>query len=154
MSGQACQIKRADSHHLAAVRAIAEEAYEPYIARIGKRPAPMDTDFAEQIRRGTVFVAVAEGAVDGFIITFARALDQFIENIAVASSARNSGVGYRLMAFAEMQAKEHGKTHLRLYTNEKMGESLTYYRALGFQETERREEAGFQRVYMEKRLET
>lgn len=41
---------------------------------------------------------------------------------------------------------------VHLYTNEKMVENLAIYPRLGYAETGRRHEDGFNRVYFEKRL--
>jgi ribosomal protein S18 acetylase RimI-like enzyme len=76
----------------------------------------------------------------------------FIENVAVHPDHQGRGLGQRLLARAESEAGARGLPALRLYTNVKMTENFPFYEALGFVETERRREDGFDRVYMEKRL--
>jgi ribosomal protein S18 acetylase RimI-like enzyme len=56
------------------------------------------------------------------------------------------------VAFAEEKAAEHGLPEVRLYTNEKMHENLDIYARLGFEETGRRLDGGYRRVFMRKRL--
>ena len=75
-----------------------------------------------------------------------------IDNIAVAEVARGRGLGRALMAFAEDEAHRREHARLWLYTNEKMVENIVLYARLGFVETHREEQAGFRRVFMEKRL--
>jgi hypothetical protein len=43
---------------------------------------------------------------------------------------------------------------LRLYTNAAMTENLTLYQRLGYREDERRGEAGFERVFLSKHLDS
>ena len=76
----------------------------------------------------------------------------FVENVAVDPECQGSGLGRRLMAFAEDRARRDGLPRLELYTNVKMTETIPFYAGLGFEETERRIEDGFRRVYMEKRM--
>jgi len=146
------KIVAATETHIATLKDITEATYAPYVRRIGKRPAPMDAAFPQHISRQDVYVSVLGDVVEGFIITFARHDDQFIENIAVRPQSQGAGVGKRLMEFAMSLARQNGKRYVRLYTNEKMTESLTVYLKIGFIETERRLEDGFQRVFMEMRI--
>ena len=60
--------------------------------------------------------------------------------------------GLQLIAHCEEAARSAGLTSIRLYTNEKMAENLMIYPRLGYIETGRRSEHGFNRVYFEKRL--
>nr|WP_234901471.1 hypothetical protein [Mycolicibacterium fluoranthenivorans] len=53
---------------------------------------------------------------------------------------------------AESDARELGLTEVRLYTNEAMSENLTYYPRRGYQETGRRTEDGYRRVYFRKKI--
>ena len=53
---------------------------------------------------------------------------------------------------AEATARQRGLPILRLYTNVRMTENMPFYRGLGFIETGRRHEDGFDRVYFEKEL--
>jgi hypothetical protein len=48
---------------------------------------------------------------------------------------------------AERDAAELGLTEVRLYTNEAMTETLTFYPRHGYRETGRAVEDGFRRVY-------
>jgi GNAT superfamily N-acetyltransferase len=57
-----------------------------------------------------------------------------------------------LIAFAEDEARRLGYAELRLYTHETMVENITLYTRLGFVETGRGHEAGYDRVFMTKRL--
>ncbi|USG61405.1 GNAT family N-acetyltransferase [Sneathiella marina] len=147
-------IRRACKADEESIRACAEDAYEKYISAIGKKPAPMIADFGLQISEGIVHVAEnLRGEVDGFIVFFPRKDHMFLENVAVKGSAVGRGVGKRLMAFCEAEARRLDLGSIRLYTNEKMTENLAIYPHLGFSETDRREEEGFRRVFFEKVLE-
>ena len=52
------QIVPAEPSHLDAIAACARAAYEKYVARIGREPAPMVADFASSFAAGHVRVAV------------------------------------------------------------------------------------------------
>ena len=60
------------------------------------------------------------------------------------------GFGRALLGFAEIEARRLGLTELRLYTHEKMTENIALYERLGFTETGRGREAGYDRVFMRK----
>lgn len=136
------------------VSACAEDAYEQYIAAIGKKPAPMVANFKQQIAESLVYVAVnADDDVFGFIVFFPKGGTMFLENIAVLTSAAGNGIGKRLIALCEAEAVRLNLPSVQLYTNKKMTANLSIYPYLGYRETERREEDGFSRVYFEKTLD-
>lgn len=131
----------------------AEDAYEQYVAAIGKKPAPMVADFGSLIASGSVYVAAETDAeLIGFIVFYQEDDHFMLENVAVRSSAAGKGVGKLLIAFCEEKAKQAGAKRIKLYTNEKMSENLSIYPHLGYQETDRKTEDGFNRVFFEKSL--
>ena len=75
-----------------------------------------------------------------------------LENVVVRSSAAGKGVGKRLITFCEEKAKQACAKRIKLYTNEKMSENLSIYPHLGYQETDRKTEDGFNCVFFEKSL--
>ncbi len=86
-------------------------------------------------------VLVLEDAGDGTLL---------VDNVAVAPSAQGKGLGRALIAFAEAEAQRRGLCEVRLYTNVLMTENLALYGRLGFRETGRVSEKGYERVYMAK----
>jgi ribosomal protein S18 acetylase RimI-like enzyme len=75
-----------------------------------------------------------------------------IENIAVHPGAQGSGLGRRLLEFAEQEAARRRLARLCLYTNEVMTESQAVYARLGFREVRRATEHGYRRIFMIKDL--
>lgn len=136
-----------------AVRACAKAAYAAYVPLIGKEPAPMVADFAAQIAASQVHVAQEAGRFMGFVIFFPEDGHMFLEAVAVTTAAKGRGIGGRLIGFCEDQARRLGLASVRLYTNEKMAANLSFYPHLGYVETGRRHEDGYDRVYYEKRLD-
>ena len=129
------------------VLALVRRAYAPYVERIGREPAPMGADYAGLIARGNVTVARRGAALVGVLVTEPRENYLLVENIAVAPEEQGTGLGARLLERAERQARELGLGELRLYTNAKMTENLSYYPRRGFVEVERRKQDGFDRVF-------
>lgn len=72
--------------------------------------------------------------------------------MAIAPERQGSGLGRRMIAFAEGEALRLGYPEIRLYTNAAMHENLSIYKKLGYQEFARVQEDGFHRVFMRKRL--
>jgi ribosomal protein S18 acetylase RimI-like enzyme len=68
--------------------------------------------------------------------------------IAVRPEAQRRGLGRRLMAHAAQEARRRGRGEIRLYTHEVMHGALALYRTLNYEETERRLEEGYARVYL------
>ena len=128
------------------------EAYAKYVGRIGKEPAPMLVDYEAAILAGEAWVLVEGDETTGVLVMRPENDHLFVETVAVRPDRQGSGLGRRLMAFAEEVARGRGLREIRLYTNEKMEENLPFYRSLGFEETGRRLDEGYRRIFMKKRL--
>lgn len=139
---------------LASITVCVDAAFQPYVARIGKPPSPMLADYPSLIGRGRVHLLEAEGRVAGVLVSEARRDHLFVDILAVDPAVRRAGAGRRLMAFAEDEARRAGLHRVRLYTHALMTEARAFYQALGYSEVEARHEAGFDRVYLEKMIET
>lgn len=135
-----------------ALSAIVDAAYALYIPRIGAKPGPMLEDYADLCARGLAFVLGRNGAVLGLLVLIDSADHLLLDNIAIAPEAQGQGLGKILMAFAEEEAKRRGFSEIRLYTHLKMTENIALYPRLGYTETHRARQAGFDRVFFTKRL--
>ncbi len=150
-------IRKAAQPDLDGVRDCARQAYALYVPRMGKEPAPMVADFAARIRAGKLHVVELEGGepeggLAGFVVFYPRGDHLHVENVAVRPDAQGKGIGKALLRFAEDEARRLGLAAVELYTNVKMVENQAFYPALGYVETDRREEDGFSRVFYRKEL--
>lgn len=150
MPGKRTVIRRAEPGDLEVVETIVAEAYAIYVARIGKKPGPMLDDYAHRIASGQCHVAEIDGRIVGILVVEHRDDYLLLDNVAVAAGAQGIGIGRDLIDFAEREAASLGLPRVRLYTHVMMTENLTFYPRLGYRETERITEEGFDRVYFEK----
>jgi ribosomal protein S18 acetylase RimI-like enzyme len=96
---------------------------------------------------------IEEGtSIVGILVLLPRPDHLLLDNIAVAPSHQGFGFGRRLLAFAEAEATRRGYCEIRLYTHETMTENQRLYAAIGYEETGRGTEAGYERVFMRKQL--
>lgn len=134
------------------VRRIVEAAYAPWAEIIGRRPIPMDADYAALIASGAVDVLDDGRAVTGVLVLIEETDALLVENVAIDPGAQGCGNGTRLLDHAETEARRRGYETVRLYTNEKMTRNIAHYVRRGFVETHREGDAAFRRVFMEKRV--
>jgi ribosomal protein S18 acetylase RimI-like enzyme len=146
------RIRPATAADVPVIGQIVEQAYRHYILRIGKPPGPMLDDYAARVAEGVVWVIEEGSAVAGVIVLIAKADHLLLDNIAVAPAHRGAGFGRRLLAFAEAEAVRRGYQEIRLYTHQMMTENQRLYLAIGYEETGHGNEAGYERVFMRKRL--
>jgi GNAT superfamily N-acetyltransferase len=143
-------LRPAVANDVADLRAVAFAAYEGYVDRIGRRPAPMTADYAQAVREGRVWVAIADGVLVGLAVLIVQPDHLLLDNIAVAPPMQGRGIGTRLLVLAEDHARRHDRSEVRLYTNEAMTENVAYYLRRGYIETHRAEQDGFRRVFFRK----
>jgi GNAT superfamily N-acetyltransferase len=146
-------IRRARPEDRVAVEAVVSAAYAIYVERIGKPPAPMLEDYAARIDTGVVSVFEdADGIVAAIIVLLPERDYLLLDNVAVHPDRQGQGLGRRMIAFAEAEARRLGRGKLRLYTHQKMTENIAFYERLGFTEIGRGREDGYDRVFMSKAL--
>ena len=136
----------------AAIEAIIDAAYSPYIARMGRKPGPMLDDYAAQIASGCAHVLEVDGEIAGVIVLLPKPGSLLLDNVAVAPSWRGRGYGGVLLRFAEASARKAGLPAITLYTHVTMVENIELYLRVGYAETHRAVEAGLHRVYMRKTI--
>ena len=146
-------IRPASSSDLPAMKQIVADAYHKYVKTIGKCPGPMLDDYTAHIRGHAAWVAECDGEVAGLIVLLPAEDHLLLDNVAVDPARHGRGLGRALMSFAEQEALRRGYTELRLYTHEKMTENIVMYPALGWHETGRGEQAGYQRVFFRKQVQ-
>jgi len=146
------RIRTATAADVSVIGQIVEQAYRHYIPRIGKPPGPMLDDYNARVSEGVVWVIGEGSTIAGVIVLLPRPDHLLLDNIAVAPARQGSGLGRRLLAFAEAEAVRRGYREIRLYTHRTMTENQGLYAAIGYEETGRGTEAGYERVFMRKRL--
>ena len=145
-------IRPARVDEAAGLSGLARESYAPYVERMSAEPAPMNSDYAALVEAGVVWVAEHDDAVVGLLVLEAHPDYLLLDNVAVSVDAQGTGVGSRLLDFAEERARDLGLGEIRLYTNEAMTENLAYYARRGFTETHRSVDHGYRRVFFTKHL--
>jgi GNAT superfamily N-acetyltransferase len=143
-------VRRATAADLPSIDDVVAAAYATYLGRMDRPPAPMLRDYAEAVGDGTVWVT--GNPVTGLIALIPAGDSLLIENVAVHPAAQGTGLGRRLLDFAEQEARRLGLRRLTLYTNEVMTENHAIYTHLGYRELTRRTEDGYRRIFMEKLL--
>jgi ribosomal protein S18 acetylase RimI-like enzyme len=137
-----------------AVRDLVRASYARWVPLIGQEPGPMRDDYAARIAAGEAFVMDGpDGAPLGVLVLEDDPPEALLlDNVALAPAAQGQGLGRALMGFAEAEARRRGRPAIRLYTNAAMETNIRLYERLGYAVTRRAREAGFDRVFMEKRL--
>ena len=143
-------IRKAVETDVPVIEACARQAYEIYVERLGREPAPMVADFALQVRSGYVFVVGGGEEIFGFVVFYPREDHIHLENVAVWPQHQGHGYGGQLISFVEERARQAGLAAVELYTNEQMFENIRIYRKLGYVETGRMSQDGFNRVFFRK----
>ncbi len=141
-------IRLAATADLGAIDTIVADAYAPYIQRIGKPPAPMLDDYRHRIAKGQAWVMDIDGAIAGLVVLEDTADGLLLDNVAVTPALHGSGIGRQLNAFAGSEAVRRGHATIRLYTHVLMAENVARYQRLGFTETARITQHGYDRVIM------
>ena len=146
-------IRTATIDDLPAIKQCVDAAYEIYVERIGAKPKPMLADYEEQVRDGIVSVAVDDhGDVQGYIICYARIDTMLLENVAVSPHHQGRGVGKRLIAFCEEEARRQRCQAIELFTHVKMTENRALYARLGYEALDRPGDKQLDRVFFRKQL--
>jgi GNAT superfamily N-acetyltransferase len=101
-----------------AIETIIHQAYSPYIPRIVQPPGPMLSDYTRLIHDQHVYVVVVDVSANNNTETKKKDIIQgvlvlipephnyalLLDNIAVAPSAQGTGLGRKMLAFAEQRA--------------------------------------------------
>jgi ribosomal protein S18 acetylase RimI-like enzyme len=149
-------IRPATAAELPAIVALTVAAYAEYRAVLDAPPLPVTEDYAPRIAGGEVWLLADGTAPPAGLIVLERHPDHLlIFSVAVAPDRQHEGLGRRLLAWAEAQAREAGIATLRLYTNARMTRNLALYARCGYRETGRRSNParpGWVAVDMEKTL--
>ena len=146
------RIRAATAADVPAIADIVEQAYRHYVARMGKPPGPMLDDYAARVLEGVVSVLEEDAAIAGIIVLLPATNYLLLDNVAVSPTRQGLGLGRRLLAFAEAEALRRGYHEIRLYTHQTMVENQRLYKSIGYEETGRGTKAGYDRVFMRKRL--
>ena len=146
------RIRAATAADVPAIAEIVDQAYRHYISRIGKPPGPMLDDYAARVSEGAVWVLEERAVMAAIIVLLPTPNYLLLDNIAVSPTRQGSGLGRQLLAFAEDEALRRGYCEIRLYTHQTMVENQRLYASIGYEETGRGSEAGYNRVFMRKQL--
>ena len=145
-------IRQATESDIEVIKCLVNDAYRHYIPRIGKAPGPMSDDYDLLVQKGYVWVLVLEEEMMGLLVLVPTPEHMLLDNVAVSPARQRSGLGRRLISFAEERARQHGYREIVLYTNQAMHENIKLYTRLGYEEFSRGIEHSFHRVYMKKRF--
>ena len=134
------------------VAELVDDAYRPYIERIGRKPGPMTDDYTEVIDTHDVSVAERDTIIEGLVVLRVTEEGFLIDNVAVRPAMRGTGLGRALLELAEAEARQAGFDSIYLFTHEKMTENQALYSRIGYVEYDRRSQGDFNLVFMRKPL--
>jgi len=99
---------------------------------IGREPKPMTANYDEAVGKHRFDLLSIDGTLAALIETIRETDHLLVENVAVSPAFQGRGLGRKLMAHAEVLARELGFDEIRLYTNQRFAENIALYRRLGY----------------------
>ena len=135
---------------LGRIEELVSAAYGKYVARIGRKPKPMLANYHAALTEHQLWVVDREQRLAAVLELIPGDDHLLVENVAVNPEFQRTGIGQRLIAFAEAEAKRQGFSLVRLYTNALFTENIALYSSLGFRETHREPLQGTTVVHMAK----
>ena len=126
------ELRQATAADAAAIRALTRDAYAKWVPLIGREPKPMTANYDEAVARHRFDLLYIDGTLAALIETIREADHLLVENVAVSPDFQGRGLGRKLMAHAEVLAREQGFGTIRLYTNQRFVENITLYQKLGY----------------------
>jgi len=144
------RFRRATTADAPSAHDLVQRAYGHYVERMGRRPGPMDDDYAVHAEAGELCLAEEDGALVGLLVLVDRPDHLLLANIAVDPARQGAGLGRKLMERVEAVARERRRPEIRLYTHRLMTENIAIYEHLGYSVTSRHDEEGFGRVFLAK----
>jgi GNAT superfamily N-acetyltransferase len=148
--GADLRIRPADHSDVASIIAIVNAAYAIYIPRLGRPPGKMLDDYAALVLAGSVWVADVDDGLAGLLVLLPQPGHLLLDNVAVDPKRQGQGIGGALLQFADDEARRLGFSEMRLYTSETMTENIALYPRLGWTETGRGVQSGYNRVFFSK----
>jgi ribosomal protein S18 acetylase RimI-like enzyme len=146
-------LRRAGPSDAPAIRRLVAAAYEGYTPVLGRPPRPMLADYDAAVRDHEVWVLEArDGTIVGVIELVPRDDHLWVQNVAVSPAAQRRGLGRRLLAYAEEEARRHGLSEMGLLTNERYTANIAMYQRYGYRETHREPCDGTDLVHFRKPL--
>ena len=131
--GDRVELRQAMATDATAIRELTRAAYAKWVPLIGREPKPMTADYDAAVQKHRFDLLYADDTLAAVIETIRETDHLLVENVAVSPSFQGRGLGHRLMAHAEVLARELGFGTIRLYTNQRFAENITLYRKLGYQ---------------------
>ena len=148
--GAAHVIRPAVQEDVAAIEALVESAYRPWVERIGLEPGPLHHDYAERVEQADAFVVEDGGKLVGLLVLLAEGDHLLLENVAVDPGRQGEGIGSRLLDLAEERAAAAGLPSILLFTHGLMAANIAIYERRGYLREQRDDPYG--RVFLRKRL--
>jgi len=145
-------IRKANPAEAQAARACVIAAFEVYIGCIGKLPAPMLLDFKAQIEAGHVWLAEGTGDIGGVLVQYETEEGFYIDTLAVLPYYQGTGIGRKLLRFAEEEAMRCSCGSIFLCTNAGMTKNRIFYPRLGYIEYKHEHQDGYDRIFYRKQL--
>lgn len=145
-------VETAKAEDIPAIKPMVDAAYSKYIDRLGKLPAAMTADYDKLVETQGLYVLRVGSNVVGSVLLSKDGDSIKVSNLVVDPSAQGCGYGRVLMNHAEDIARTQGLSAVTLFTNERMRENIALYTKIGFTETGRKTEKGFNRVFFRKKL--
>ena len=149
----AIHIRQAGPQDATAITALTHAAYAKWVPVIGRKPLPMTVDYTEALRHHRIDLLHENHTLAALIEMVPKDGFTLIENLAVSPGFQKHGHGRRLLAHAEALTAAQGHSVLRLYTNQKFEENISFYLALGYKIFLEEPITGDVLVHMEKMLE-
>lgn len=148
------EVRRAVAADAARMAYVAEQSFAMYLARMdGRRPVPMDADYAAAVAEAESWVAMDDGEFVGYLVLVEEEDGFVLDNLAVLPSHHGRGIGRALLELAEERSLARGFRVIRLYTHVTMVENQRLYEGIGYVETGRETVAERSRVLYEKVLD-
>jgi ribosomal protein S18 acetylase RimI-like enzyme len=145
--------RRAGAGDVAAIETLQRAAYARNRILLGIEPIPLLADYADIVARMEVWLFGPTQTLRGVLALDPEPDALLIWSLASAPSAQGAGLGGAMLDFAQARGRALGLPRIRLYTGEKFGANVDWYRRRGFAIDRREQLADRSIVHMSKRLD-